>query len=148
MKTISPVLLFALSLCFTVVGSAQTAPTPLNSVKEGVYFFQNNYSTTVLELKDGNFRYWFSSDVVRKPEPHYPILGKYQANGGTVTLAHKDIYETNWTSMTYEGKPTLWRPSALKYWEESKKIDPYGVLFPTSQKPESIWDGNSGKGKK
>ena len=41
--------------------------------------------------------------------------------------------------MRHEGKPTLWRRSALKYWDESKKIDPYGVLFPADRKPEEIW---------
>ena len=40
---------------------------------------------TILELKDGNFRYWFRSDVV--PEPSYPVVGKCQANGGTVILS-------------------------------------------------------------
>lgn len=146
MKWLCPLLFLPLALCLTAIGYGQTAPTPtpLPSVKEGVYFFQNMYSTTVLELKGGNFRYWFKSDVLMRNPPNYPVVGKYQANGGAVTLPHKDIYETNWTSMTYDGKVTLWRPSAVKYWEESKKIDAYGVLFPTDRKPESIWGGSNG----
>ena len=56
-------ILAAISLCLSSVGISQTAPTPLKSVKEGVYYFQNMYSTTILELKGGQFRYWFSSDA-------------------------------------------------------------------------------------
>jgi hypothetical protein len=60
----------------------------------------------------------------------------------------RPFYETNWTAMTFDDQATLWRPSAVKYWEESQKIDLYGVLFPTSRSPENIWDGDNGKGKK
>jgi hypothetical protein len=147
MKTIHRLLLLVLALNFTAAGYGQTAPTPLRSVQEGVYFFQNNYSTTVLELMDGNFQYWFRSDVRRSSEPAYPLTGNYTTSGGVLTLPHKEIYETNWTCMSYDGKPTLWRPSALKYWEESKKIDPYGVLFLTTRKPGEIWDANNKKSK-
>ena len=131
----------AIVLCLTTAGFSQSAPTPLGSVKEGVYYFQNMYSTTILELKDGTFRYWFSSDAKGlRPEPTYPLSGKYATNGGTVTLPHKEVNQTNWTFMTFEGKATMWRPSALKYWDEGKQVDPWGVLYPTTEKPEAIWE--------
>ena len=133
-------ILAAIALSFTTVGFSQSAPTPMTSIQEGVYYFQNMYSTTVLELKDGRFRYWFSSDMRGPREPTYPLSGKYAVNGGTVTLPHKQIYQTNWTFMTYERKATLWRPTAVRYWDDSKQIDPYGVLFPTTRKPEKIWE--------
>src|SRR6266481_6051715 len=57
------IVLASIGLCFTSVGLCQDAPTPLSSVKEGVYYFKNMYSTTVLELKYGQFRYWFRSDM-------------------------------------------------------------------------------------
>src|SRR5580765_4111390 len=116
-------LLRAIAVCFTTVGFAQTTPTPLMSVKEGVYAFNNLYSTTVIELKGGEFRYWFRSDMRSWREPDYPLVGSYTTNGGTVTLLHKEILQTNWTFMAYEGKTTLWRPSALKDWDETKKVD-------------------------
>lgn len=136
MKTI----LGAIALFFTSAAVfSQTGPTPLTSVKEGVYYFQNMYSTTVLELKDGQFRYWFRSDMRSWREPIYPVTGKYATNGGMVILPRDGIYQTNWTSMSYQGQTTLWRTAALKYWEEAKKADPWGVLYPTAEKPEEIW---------
>jgi hypothetical protein len=130
----------AVALCFTTVVRGQPEPTPLNSAKEGTYYSQNMYSTTVLELKDGRFRYWFSSDLRGPREPSYPLTGNYRTNGGTITLAHKEIYQTNWTFMTYEGKATLWRPTALNHWNETRKVDPWGVLYPTVEKSEVIWE--------
>ncbi len=133
--------LAALVVCLAPAAAhCQNAPAPLGSVKEGVYYFQNRYSSLILELKGGTFRYWFTSDVKMRDEPAYPLTGRYTTNGGTVTLPHKEIYQTNWTFKTYDGKPTLWRPSALEYWDDSKKVDAYGVLYPTTRKPEEIWD--------
>src|SRR4051794_8631661 len=101
-------------LCFISIGAARNAPVPFNSIKEGTYFLQNMYSTTILDLKDGRFRYWFRSDMRSPREPAYPLSGSYTTNGGNITLLHASIHETNWTFMTFEGNITLWRPSALK----------------------------------
>jgi hypothetical protein len=43
--------------------------------------------------------------------------------------------------MNYREKETLWRPEALRYWNEAKKPDGYGILFPTKKRPEEIWRG-------
>ena len=132
--------LIAIAQCLAITGFAQNAPTPFGAVKDGVYFAQNGYSTTIIELRDGQFRYWFDSDTKKKPLPNYPLSGKYSAQRETITLPHKDIHEQEWTFMTFDGKVTLWRRAALKYWDETKKIDHYGVLFPTDRKPEDIWE--------
>jgi hypothetical protein len=116
-------------------------PTPLHSATEGAYYFQNMYSTLILELKGGQFRYWFSSDVRGWwREPTYPLHGSYTTNGGTITLSQKEISQTNWTFMTYRGQPTLWRPSALTSWDEARILDPWGVLYPATEKVEEIWE--------
>jgi hypothetical protein len=138
------ILLIAIALGFASIGLCEDGPVPLTPVKEGLYFLQNMYSSTILELKGGNFRYWFSSDLRSWHEPAYPLSGQYTTNGSTITLQHKAIFQTNWTFMTYRGKPTLWRPSALTYWESKKKVDGYGVLFPSADKPEEIWERKDG----
>jgi hypothetical protein len=133
-------ILAAITMCSVIASFGQSKPVPLGTVKEGVYFTQNGYSTSIIELNDKQFRYWFDSDVQIKPRPHYPLSGNYSVKNGTISLPHKDIHEKEWTFMTFDGKATLWRPAALKYWDETKKIDPYGVLFPTNRKPEDIWE--------
>ena len=132
--------LIAIAQCLAITGFAQSAPTPLGAVKDGVYFAQNHYSTCIIELRDGVFRYWFASDAKIIPEPTYPLSGKYTVKDGTVTLPHKDIYQQEWTFITFDRKVTLWRRAALAYWDETKKIDHYGVLFSTDRKPENIWE--------
>jgi hypothetical protein len=180
MKTVFTVLLLVL----ITRASAQSPPARIGTVKEGVYFLDGMFQTTILELKDGRFRFWFSSDAKTGGEPHYPVSGKYTTNGGTITfvaLAASNIWQSvprvktnettgivettfrygnwdgttngtlftncfwstnTWTFMNYNGKPTLWRPEALKSWEEKKELDGYGILLPTDKKPEEIWRGN------
>jgi len=126
-------------LCVVSLGFSQSAPVPLMAVQEGVYFTQNGYSTTIIELHAGQFRYWFDSDVKVRNAPQYPLTGLYAADHGKVTLPHQQIYEREWTCMLYDGQATLWRPAALQHWNEHQQIDHYGVLFPTARTPEEIW---------
>jgi hypothetical protein len=123
----------------TRVAFAQDALEPLNAVQDGVFFLHNMFSTTILELKGAKFRYWFKSDIEVYSRSLYPFTGDFQRDGGTVILLHKQIYETNWTFLTYKEQATLWRPAALKYWSERKRPDGYGVLYPTADKPEEMW---------
>jgi len=111
-----------------------------NNIKDGVYMFKNGYSSMIIQLKKNKFKYWFSSDVVLRNKPTYPISGDYTVKGNKITLNHKDIYQKKWEYRIFKGKPTLWRPSAIEYWNKEKKIDSYGVLFPTNKKPNEIWN--------
>jgi len=114
--------------------------TPMAGVEEGVYFFKNGFSTLILELRDGQYRYWFSSDVGIDDEPAYPLIGQYSATGPVVHLEHKHwIVQDEWTFTRLNGQPTLWRPAAIKYWSTTPTLDSYGVLYPTKLKPEDIW---------
>lgn len=36
------------------------------------------FSETILELRDGRFRYWFYSDARSSDDPEYPVAGTYQ----------------------------------------------------------------------
>src|SRR5436190_21862655 len=131
MKALFNRTILAAVLCFTCLAFSDTKPTPLSSVKEGGYFQRNMFSTKILELTNGHFRYWLRSDMRTPWDPTYPLKGNYATNGGTVILLDTQVYETNWTFMSYLGQTTLWRPSALQEWHERGKIDPYGVLYPT-----------------
>ena len=150
-------IIFAALLCALVTRAyAQSPPTPVGAVKEGVYFLNGMFQTTIVELKDGQFRFWFSSDAkIGGDETKYPLSGRYATNSGQITIVTTNSYtwpdfngqtktmhhlpRTNvWTFINYQGQTTLWRPEALKYWEEAKKVDGYGVLFPTDHKPEEI----------
>ena len=156
MKTTFVIMLLAL----VVPASAQNPPTPIGTVKEGVYFLGGMFQTIIVELKDGQFRFWFSSDMKLSGDlTRYPHTGKYGTNGGEITFVTTNSYvrrglggetsytnhlvQTNrWTFMTHDGKTTLWRPEALKQWKEKRELDGYGILFSTDKKLEEIWHGN------
>lgn len=135
-------------------------PAPAGKVIEGVYFQKNGYQTSILELKAGHFRYWFSSDMKMPGDiTRFPHQGAYATNGGEVTIVvtnsylglslngttntnqHRLLRTNRWTFMQYNDQPTLWRPEVLKNWDGQKRSLSYGVLFPTEKKPEEIWDG-------
>lgn len=77
-----------------------------------------------LELKDGRFRYWFSSDVIHPNPPKYPIEGAYEFKGDQLVLSSGKTY----TVRTLQGTRTLWRPVAVDYWDHYQIIDVYGIL--------------------
>ena len=140
-------------------------PTPMDHVEEGIYTLHDDdsksdeqrrqihyWQTTILELKDGRFRYWFRSDAKMPGEPAYPQIGKYEAKDGVVTIKVKsgswpallpeappiDVYRTlEWKFMTYQGRVILWPLSLLGPPQEGKP--PHNVLFWTKRKPEEIW---------
>jgi hypothetical protein len=114
--------------------------TPMQTVEEGVYFFRNGFSTLILELHDGRYRYWFSSDVITGDEPTYPLTGRYVAEGATIRLEHQQRHmQDRWTFRKLNDETTLWRPTAITWWRDKRAFDYYGVLYPTKLKPEDIW---------
>ena len=119
----------------------QRIVTPMNDVEEGVYYFNAGLSRLVLELKNGRFRYWYSTDGWGgEPRPTYPVTGKYSVCGATVQLLHtEDDLQDVWTFRKIDGATTLWRPNALKWWHEERGFDGYGVLYFTERKPEDVW---------
>ena len=158
-------LLFAV-LCIARIAFAQPKPVPIDGVKEGVYSLYHHemmpdeqrrraiwFQTTILELKDGRFRYWMRSDAKMMPEEEvrYPQTGTYTAKGGTVTMEIKiasrlaiegeqprDLYKTyEWTFMRYGDQVLLW-PSNLPVRLTSGRI-PHNVLLRTNRNPEEIW---------
>jgi|SRR6185503_964380 hypothetical protein len=108
--------------------------------EEGTFFFKNGFSTLILELKDGRFRYWFSSDVSGLDEPAYPVTGEYSIEGARIRLMHKEWrLQDQWTFRRLNTETTLWRPTAIEWWRVKRAFDFFGVLYPTDLKPEDIW---------
>ena len=109
------------------------------------------FQTTIVELKEGRFRYWFRSDVKFGKEPAYPLSGTYTRNGGSISFEVKDTTITNrfnktekdffhteqWEFMRFQGQVTLWTSNSVASWKEKH---PHPILFPTSRKPEDIWE--------
>ena len=122
------------------IGGRQRIVSPMNGVEEGVYYFSTGLSTLILELQNGRFRYWYSTDGRGFPEPTYPVTGKYSARGATVQLLHGELdLQDVWTFRKIDRATTLWRPNALKSWHEKRSFDGYGVLYVTKRKPEDVW---------
>ena len=109
------------------------------------------FQTAILELKDGQFRYWFQSDAKFGEEPIYPQTGKYAVEGGKVTIEIKiatmkgfaggpprDFFRTEvWQFMKYEGKTVLWPTKPIG--PPKGGAPPHNVLFRTYRQAEDIW---------
>ena len=139
-------ILLLLGLMFTT--SADNPPKyTVTDIKplEGVFIMATGYSTIVIELKKGNFRYWFSTDVVVTgvEQPKYPLKGKYKIKGNTVILEHKQITQKEWTFRKINTTVTLWRPIAVKFYKEEQKLDSYGILRFTNRTAEKAWNDQS-----
>jgi hypothetical protein len=115
--------------------------SPMQTVEEGVYYFDAGLSRLVLELSNGRYRFWFSSDGRSLHAPKYPLTGEYSAQGPTVRLLHKgeDPNEDIWTFRKIDGATTLWRPNAVKAWHEEKRFDRYGVLYKSDRPGNETW---------
>jgi hypothetical protein len=115
--------------------------------QNGVFFTYTGYMTTVLELKDGHFRYWFETDVKRPKEPDYPLTGEYSISSDTITLKHDLVSQREWTFRAVNGIVTLWRPEALDGSKTDKSLDlkrlkSYGlgsILVATDKPAEELW---------
>lgn len=110
--------------------------------EEGVFYMADGYSRTVLELNEGKFRYWFSTDVsTGDPEPEYPLSGEYSVNSNRITLYSDQIssYAKQWTFRKIRGNITLWRNVAIDLYENDKRFDGYGIMGKTPREAEDVW---------
>lgn len=79
---------------------------------DGVFFI-DGWHTTVIELKNGKFRYWFKSDM--KGGDVDGLEGTYASENDKIVLKHPKIIplESNWTVRRIDGIVTLWRSDGL-----------------------------------
>lgn len=109
------IFLFAIIAGLTVgVTKAATSPRIADvKPRDGVFVTNTGYMITVLELKDGKFRYWFKSDAGFRGEQDFPLTGEYFVNGNRITLKHEQVSQRHWTFREVDGFLTLWRPDAI-----------------------------------
>jgi hypothetical protein len=97
---------------------------------------EGGFQQEILELKNGQFRYWFSSDVIDLNPTKYPIEGSYEIKGNQLVLSNGSTY----TVRLLHGVRSFWRPGAVDYWDHHQIIDVYGILLPVksikSEKPK------------
>jgi len=88
-----------------------------------------------LELKDGRFRYWFSSDTFHLRSPKYPIVGNYSWQGDELVLSSGKTFQTRQVN----AKTILLWPHAVEDWDR-RQIIPGHLLLPVqsidSEPPE------------
>ncbi|MEO8205326.1 MAG: hypothetical protein ABI615_04040 [Chthoniobacterales bacterium] len=149
--TLRQIIFCVLTLCFCVSADASenfviTDAKP----QEGVFFCSTDYVMTVLELKDGNFRYW-SKLCVNKGTAALQT-GTYSVKGDSITLSPQ-VFERHWTFRTVNGELTLWWTKAIRTYETNeelrgklqrdfeafKKHGASYILIPTDKSAESIW---------
>lgn len=120
----NPMRFFLLATIACVVVSTASAATLVKisdaEPQDGVFVTNTGYMMTVLELKNGRFRYWFKSDAGFRDQPKYPLLGEYSVDGSRVTLKHERISQKHWTVRKVDGYLTLWRPDAIKMQNSAK----------------------------
>ena len=115
--------------------------------RDGVYARGDIFSATVLELKDGHFRYWFESDLKSKRDPEYPLTGDYVFEGDKVVLnnARISVGQRTWTFRMREGEVILLRPSAVDVYDHNHELEAWGVLYPTKKTAEEAWGHKESK---
>jgi hypothetical protein len=93
---------------------------------------QGFFMSETLELKKGRFRYWFSSDMVVRGGPKYPIEGSCVWQGDGLILSSGKTFKAR----QINGDLTLFWPQAVEYWDRQQLISGH-ILLPV----ESIGSG-------
>jgi hypothetical protein len=133
-------------LCTVLIADEPTIKSA--KPQEGVFFSYTGYTATVLELKDGHFRYWWESTEMKMPkEPVYPVTGDYSTLGDTITLERDGIgnLQSHWTFRSLDGAVTLWRRDAMgsfkidKYLNMIKKYGGDSLLVKTDKPANDVW---------
>jgi hypothetical protein len=79
-----------------------------------------------VELKDGRFRYWFSSDVILRGGPKYPMEGRYEFREDELVLSSGKVFKVRQAN----GRRFLIWPEAVEYWDQRQIIPGAHLLLP------------------
>jgi hypothetical protein len=92
------------------------AASPTNGV-----FFIYGWHKTVIELKDGKFRYWFWSDLGGSYVEG--LEGTYTTEGDKIVLKHQKLIPlmSNWTVRSINGVVTLWSSDGCSSLKSSRR---------------------------
>lgn len=105
---------------------------------KGTYGAQEKGGGTVIELRDGKFRYWAWTDVINSDHPKYPITGRYSINGDRVVLKLKSpdffIYRK------INGHEFLIDEEGIKTWDKkSQRVGRFLMGFRTKSL-DTLWE--------
>ncbi|MEW6303042.1 MAG: hypothetical protein AB1705_06200 [Verrucomicrobiota bacterium] len=84
-----------------------------------------SFMSETLELKDGRFRYWFSSDVILRNGPKYPMEGSYAWKGDEILLSSDKSFKVR----RINGQSVLFWPHAVEWWDRHQIISGH-ILVP------------------
>jgi hypothetical protein len=121
---------FIFSVLVAVLGASCATEQPRDTPEWiGARIFrlsqEAGFQSETLELKEGRFRYWFSSDAIAPNAPKYPIEGSYECKGDQLILSSGKTY----TIRSLKETNSLWRPTAVADWDNHQIIDVYGILL-------------------
>ena len=119
---------FVLAVVLASSCATKKFPEPVDQPNSQVFVLghESGFQNETLELADGRFRYWFSSDIARAPGPAYPLEGTYSLNETNLVLSNGQAYSIR----QMKGIKTLWKPDAVDRWNRQKIIPNYGILLP------------------
>lgn len=127
MKPRLPIALVAVSL-LAAVGCDETPLGPPDADKvdalpavleakpeDGHFVLVGGYTNLTLELVDGDYRYWHSSEAKNFDDPDYPLSGEYRIEGSQIHLDHPEIHPRyrTWRFRKMNGVVTLWSEEAV-----------------------------------
>ena len=124
-------------------GAVASLPGEAGILQEGVYAHTDPYNKEIIELKNGRFRYWSSSDMKTNFDPSYPLTGRYEFSDGILLLKHAKIWKPRWRFRIFKGVPTLWSKTALEFWRSHPKEQQFRTLFKQRYRSEEIWRSDS-----
>ena len=84
------------------------------------------FMSETLELKDGRFRYWFSSDVIIRGGQKYPIEGNYAFKGDELALSSGKVLKVR----QINGRRVLLWPLVVEDWDRQQIIPGAHILLP------------------
>ena len=105
---------FIFSVLVVVLGASCATEKPKETPERiGAQVFrlsqEGGFRDETLELKEGRFRYWFSSDVIVPNAPKYPMEGSYECKGDQLILSSGKTY----TIRSLKEINSLWRPTPI-----------------------------------
>jgi hypothetical protein len=141
------ILIYLLLTYLCVVVRANEPAVADAKPQNGVFFTYTGHMTTVIELKDGHFRYWFESDFKFAKEPRYPLTGEYTVSDNTITLKHDEVSQRQWTFRTVDSLLTLWRLDAIESFSKKRELEVSflrrfgvgGILVSSDKPAEYLW---------
>lgn len=105
---------------------------------EGKWSFTDKwrgYMGLSFEFRNGEFKYWFYSDVKSDNEPEYPITGTYKIEHGVLRLGAKEhVYATAWILITYDGKKGLFPLCGLETIVTRREAPDMRMLYRVSER--------------